>query len=120
MKYIFLIFCTTTLLLSCMPKDLPTVSEVTDTSALLKLSHMSLKSEMDTFANLCLRYQITVDYTGSTYFEDGKLRTLRLGILLPDGKSGRTQCDLTKLQYSYYGFKYDKNSQVPLVIGAIQ
>ena len=92
-------------LVSCMPKDLPTVSNISDHLIEVKMSHMTTQTEMDKIINDLKPHNITMDYSGSRFFDDGKLRDLKLRVYAESGApSGQCAPTLTKLQYSYYGF----------------
>lgn len=94
------------LLHSCQPKELPTLTEINDKIVSVKLSHQTTKNELESIASQVSKYNIKMDYSGSTFFEDGKLRILSLIVTTPT-QSGRTNADLMGLQYRYIGFEYE-------------
>lgn len=109
MKYTYLLL-TMFFIVGCQPKELPTIISITDSGAIVKFSHQTTRSEMTTASNeLKSKYNVDVDYKGSTYFEDGKLRVLNVAVRLADGSGGKTKADLAKLQYAYYGFAIEAN-----------
>ncbi|MBK9733704.1 MAG: hypothetical protein IPO92_01540 [Saprospiraceae bacterium] len=85
---------------------------------LLKLSHQSTKTEMSEFSKaIAMDQGIIMDFSTSEFFEDGKLRKLKLTVILPDNTGGKTSADLTTLQFKYYGFQYQKNGNPIFKIG---
>lgn len=107
MKWILGIACFT-ILISCEPKNLPTVMVLEENYALLKLSHQSTKKEMTEFSRDCSQsIGVSFDFTGSQFFEDGRLRSLKFQIRGPKGRGGRAAADLMNLQNSYVGFLFD-------------
>lgn len=96
-----------TLLYSCEPKMLPTVIEISPQNVNVKFSHMSTMNEIAQAAMECAQIGINMQYAGSEFFDDGRIRKLAIQVTLPNGKSGNTSADLTTLQYKYYGFTMD-------------
>ena len=100
------------LLLSCEPKDLPTVKVLESERAILKLSHQSTKTEMEEYArDLNRNLGIKFDFTQSLFFDNGLLRSLNFQIVNPDGSGGRAAADLMNLQHSYVGFIVELDGQ---------
>lgn len=118
MKNIFL-YALLILLASCQPKELPTVLEQSDGYALMKVSHVTTKAELISMAQKLAEQNITIDFSSTEFFEDGKLRNLKLAIKTPEGSSGTTSADLVTLQFKYFGFKYDKDGVPVFQIGEI-
>lgn len=106
-------------MIACSPKDLPTEFSTSAEASVLKVSHMTTKSELETISKSLLLSDIILEYDQSEFFEDGRLRTLRLKVLTPAG-SGQTSADLTNLQYKYYGFIYDTNAPILLKMGYLE
>jgi hypothetical protein len=87
----------------------------------VRLSHMTTRVELENLATeLKEKYNTTMDYSGSTFFEDGKIRDLNLVVSLPNKGGGNLHAPLTNLQYRYYGFTIDftNKEKVPFVIGS--
>jgi hypothetical protein len=106
-------------LISCQPKGLPTTFEQKDGYVLVKLSHLTTKAEMTEIAEKAKEQQLVVDFEGSEFFEDGKLRNLKLKVTIPNGSGGMTSADLAKLQFKYWGFRYSRDMKPLLKIGEI-
>ena len=106
MKNVYILFLMIFTLLSCRPKELPTVMEINDERVTLKLSHQSLKSELEQYASKIAAMDFVMDFSSSEFFEDGKLRRLSLKVQCPDGSIGSTTADGVTLQFNYYGFEY--------------
>lgn len=97
------------ILTSCEPKVLPTVVDVRPEEVFIKFSHMSNMAEIAEAAMLCAQQNINMQYAGSEFFDDGRLRKLALQVTLPGGQAGTTSADLATLQFKYYGFKTGKD-----------
>lgn len=95
-------------LTSCEPKVLPTVVDVRPEEVIVKFSHMSDMGEMANAAMSCAQQNINMQYAGTEFFEDGRLRKLALQVTLPNGQKGTTSADLSTLQFKYYGFTINK------------
>ena len=97
------------LLTSCGgPKELPTITKYEATHAEVKLSHETTKAEMDEIIiALDSQYKAQFSYEGSRFFDNGKLRDLKMRILLSSGQSGKGSAMLAHLEYKYYGFVFD-------------
>lgn len=111
------------LLFSCKPKVLPTVKVLEEQRAVLKLSHQSIKSEMEAYAkDLNRNLGIKFDFTGSTFFDNGNLRSLKFQIVNPDGTGGRAAADLMNLQHSYVGFivEFEEDGGTYIKTGVIE
>jgi len=104
---------------SCQPKDLPTVLTQSEGYALMKISHETTKKELTEMAQKLTEQGIKIDFSSSEFFEDGKLRSLKLGVETPDGNRGSTSADLVVLQFNYYGFLYQKDGNPVFQIGNI-
>lgn len=94
--------------MSCEPKDLPTIVEISEGSAVVKFSHQSTMTDVTSAAMELDQQNIKMDFIGSGFFEDGKLRELSLKVTLPNGTTGTTKADLSSLQFKYYGFTLSK------------
>lgn len=105
---------------SCMPKELPTVLDQSEGYALMKVSHLTTKEELQSMSSKLAEQGITIDYSSSEFFDDGKLRNLILSVVTPDGNKGSTNADLVTLQFKYFGFLYQKNGQPSFKIGTIE
>lgn len=106
-------------LASCQPKELPTVLEQSEGYALMKVSHQTTKAELSSMAIKLAEQGIDIDFSKSEFFEDGKLRNLKLAVKTPDGDSGTTSADQVLLQFKYFGFLYQKDKSVSFEIGGI-
>lgn len=105
-------------LISCTAKELPVIVDVDKNYAEVKISHEAtekslqiIQSDLKNIAN------IEMDFSKSTFLDDGRIQDLKITVTLPNGQRGSTQADLMTLQYKYYGFKYDPESQPIFVIG---
>jgi len=107
------------LITSCQPKDLPTVFTQSEGYALVKISHETTKTEMEEMATKLAEQGIKIIFSNSEFFEDGKIRNLKLGVETPDGNRGSTSADLVVLQFKYYGFIYQKDGNPVFQIGNI-
>lgn len=94
---------------SCKPKDLPTIKSVTQNEVIAKFSHMSTMADISEVAYLCLQNNIDFQYVGTEFYEDNRLKTLKIQVTLPNGQTGKMSADITNLQYKYYGFVYNSN-----------
>jgi hypothetical protein len=94
------------IIVGCQPKELPTMIEINDKIVKVKLSHQTTKAELETISQQVVKYGVTMDYSSSTFFDDGKLRILSLLVTTPT-HSGKTNSDLMGIQYRYVGFEYD-------------
>lgn len=104
-------------LISCMPKDLPTVITQKQDYTLVKLSHKTTKEELKTIQQKLAEQEIGFNYDGSTFFDDNKLQKLNLVVSIPGGHSGRTSADIVAIQFKYFGFLYQKGSNPVFRIG---
>jgi superfamily I DNA and RNA helicase len=118
MKHFFISLIVLTLL-SCQPKDLPTVFELSDETVLVKVSHQTTQSEMKTIAEQLKEKQFQMDFTGSEFYENDKLKNLKLIIITPQGNKGITKADIVALQFKYFGFLYKKEGNPSFKIGEI-
>ncbi|MBK9256313.1 MAG: hypothetical protein IPM42_12565 [Saprospiraceae bacterium] len=107
MKIVFSVFLVLTIM-SCQPKELPTILEQSDGYVLMKLSHQTTKTELESMSIKLANQNIEMDYSNSEFLEDGRLRILKLVVKTPDGSTGTTSADIVNLQYKYFGFLYDK------------
>ncbi len=109
MKYILLFIVLS--LFACTPKSLPTVISITDEKVEVKLSYMSTKSDLEEIVTqLKDKEQINLDYSKSTFFENGKLRDVALIVTLPSGKIGKASAMLAHIENQYFGFFLDKST----------
>ncbi len=106
---IYLLLIPFSFLLACSPKELPTITQLSEEKTVLKLSHQSTKSEMEDFAQRAKELGFSIDFSASEFFDNGKLRRLSLSVATPIGQSGRTTADGVTLQFQYYGFVWEKN-----------
>lgn len=118
MKYFFF-FAIGILIVSCQPKDLPTVLDMSDGYALMKVSHMTTKSELKVIADKLASMEISMDYSGSDFFDDDKLQKLKLYVVTPEGVKGATTADIVALQFRYFGFLYQKDGSPSFKIGEL-
>ena len=107
------------LLSSCQPKDLPTVFTQSEGYALMKISHQTTKTELEQMSIKLAEQGINITFSNSEFFEDGKIRNLKLGVETPDGNRGSTSADIVVLQFNYYGFIYQKDGNPVFQIGNI-
>lgn len=107
-------------MLSCQPKNLPTISDIHQDYVEVKISHMTTKEELaEIKSKLSTICNIEFDYSQSEFFEDGKIQLLKMGVIIPDGNMGSGTADLMTLQFKYYGFEYNLKGNPSLRIGAI-
>lgn len=91
---------------ACTPKELPTMSITERDSFTVMLSHQSTKKEMDEIAEeLQTTYGAMVDYTGTQYFDDGRLQSLVVMVTLASGSYAKGAAELLNIQFQYFGFK---------------
>lgn len=105
-------------MLGCSPKELPTIFEFGGKEAKVFFSHETTRNEVKLIADSLSKYGMDMDYTGSSFFENGHLQNLQLQVTLPNGKIGITRADAVSLQFSYYGFII--NEQGYFKIGKIE
>jgi hypothetical protein len=105
--------------IACQPKDLPTVFDVSQGYALMKVSHQTTRAELKQMADKLALQEFQVDYTGSEFYENDKLQKLKLYIVTPDGNKGVTTADIVALQFRYFGFLYQKEGNPSFKIGEI-
>jgi len=106
-------------MVSCQPKELPTILEQSEGYSLMKVSHQTIKTEFSSMAIKLAEQGIEIDFSKSEFFEDGKLRNLKLAVKTPDGNSGTTSADQVTLQFKYFGFLYQKDRKPGFKIGEI-
>jgi hypothetical protein len=106
-------------LVTCTPKELPTVLQLNDGDVIMKVSHQTSEEELKTIQKQLLTIQITIDFSTSEFFENGMLRKLNLVVMTPDSHVGKTSADIVNLQYKYFGFIYQKNGSPTFKIGEI-
>lgn len=94
---------------SCEPKVLPTVLDFQPEQVIVKFSHMSTMGDFAQAAMQCAERNINMQYAGSEFFEDGRVKKLAIQVTLPSGKSGTTKADLSTIQFKYYGFMIGNN-----------
>lgn len=110
MKYLFLVTILTLVATSCAPKELPTVINVTEEIVEVKLSYLSTKADLDKVVSLAKeKHDITVDYSGTTFFDNNRLRDVSLKVTLPNGKGGKSSVMLAHIEHQYFGFLVDKS-----------
>lgn len=118
MKYTLLIL-TCLLMASCQPKDLPTQIDIKENYALVKMSHMTTKSEMERIKKeLKMKCGLDFNYGKSFFFEDGKLRGLSFQFTNKEGKGGSASADLMSLQNNYYGLLYNPTGNPSIKTGS--
>jgi hypothetical protein len=106
-------------LLACQSKNLPTYFKQDQDFALVKFSFSTTKDEMIEIQKKLKGQGLEMDFTGSEFFEDGKLRNLKLKVTTPSGSGGMASADQVTLQFKYFGFKYDKVGDKSFLIGEI-
>jgi hypothetical protein len=114
-----LLFFSFLLFISCQPKELPTITEAGEDFITVKLSHQSTEAEMKAIQNELSKRNVVFDFSGSVFFEDGRLRQLELTVSIPNVGSGRTKADLMTLQTRYMGFIFNKNQNPVFKIGEV-
>lgn len=119
MKHLFILLFSISLV-ACNPKSLPTVFVQKNNYALLKVSHETSKDELQRIKEQLENQDITMDYSSSSFFDNGRLQILKLLVTTPEGHTGQTTADIVNLQFRYYGFKYDKDGAPVFKIGEIQ
>ena len=106
---------------SCSPKELPTSIVLNDNVIEVKFSYMTTKDEMiEVKSQLKDQYNIEMQFEGSRFFENGKLRDLNLKVTLPNGTGGTTSSMYAILETKYVGFRIRQNEEdTPLQIGTL-
>lgn len=104
---------------SCQPKELPTIIDSGEDFITVKLSHQTTEAEMKAIQKSLSERNVGFDFSGSLFFEDGKLRQLELTVSIPNVGSGRTKADLMTLQTRYMGFIFNKNQNPVFKIGEV-
>ncbi len=104
---------------ACSPKSLPTVFEQREGYAMLKVSHETTKDELAAISAKAEQQGIVMDYSNSSFFDNGRLQILRLNVVTSEGYKGQTTADIVNLQFRYYGFLYQKDGQPAFKIGEI-
>ncbi len=74
---------------------------------------------MKAIQNELSKRNVVFDFSGSVFFEDGRLRQLELTVSIPNVGSGRTKADLMTLQTRYMGFIFNKNQNPVFKIGEV-
>ena len=94
------------LIISCSPKELPTIVSMDTNKIEVKLSHQTSRSEIESVQKILKEnYNTELDMSKSTFFEDGKIRDLALQVRASDGTGGTVNAMLSSLQYVYAGFE---------------
>jgi hypothetical protein len=119
MQYI-LCFSLLLFLTACQPKDLPTVFSQSEGYAILKVSHKTTKDELTSIADKLKIQAVEMDFSKSEFFDDGKLRNLKLSVITPEGNRGATSADQVTLQFKYFGFIYNKKGGTAFQIGTME
>lgn len=117
MKINFSLLLFALVFVSCTPKELPTIFNNTDDYIEVKLSHQTTKQEIEKITQELAVKGITVDTKGTTYFEDGRLKSLVLTAVWKDGTGGKITSDLMNLQFKYCGFVYKREGEPHLKFG---
>lgn len=94
----------------CTPKELPTVYHITPEIVMVKLSHETDKSTILMIKDSLEKLNIDMDDSGTSYYENARIKNLVLTITTENGNTGRLSADAVNLQFKYYGFIIDKNS----------
>ncbi|HMT53091.1 MAG TPA: hypothetical protein PKD16_07270 [Saprospiraceae bacterium] len=107
------------LVLGCLPKDLPTELIQSEGFASMKVSHLTTKAELESMSQKLATQEIKIDYSGSVFFDDGKVQKLKLYVVTPEGNTGATAADVVTLQFKYFGFIYQKDGNPTFKIGEL-
>lgn len=118
MKYLSAVFVLF-LLFSCQPKPLPTVFEQDENRVLVKLSYETTKNDLNRIKDGLSASNFDFDYSGSEFFDDGKVQILNLRVSTPEGHTGTTRADVVNLSFKYYGFLYQKDGSPTFRIGDV-
>ena len=70
------------LILGCQPKDLPTELIQSEGFASMKVSHLTTKAELESMSQKLATQEIKIDYSGSVFFDDGKIQKLKLYVVI--------------------------------------
>lgn len=120
MKTLISICLITLLFSSCQPKDLPTILDIHEDYAAVKISHMTTKSELELIkSKLSSTANIQFEFNQSDFFENGNIQSLKMSIVTPEGAKGSGSADLMTLQYKYYGFEYNPKGNPSIRIGVL-
>ncbi len=108
------------ILISCDPKELPTIFLDTTDRIVLGFSHQTTRGEITTIQDTLAKKGMMIDVTGSEFFENGHLRVLNLKVVFPGGAGGKTRADLMTIQHNYVGFEFDRTKSPGFVIGQLK
>lgn len=121
-QFLFFLSLISLVTISCGPKELPTSVVMNDEFIEVKLSHQTTKDEMLKIqSDAKAKYNLNFDFSKSSFFDDGKLRTLNLAVVSEAGSKGTTTADLMTLQNKYFGFmiNLDPNAGTSMKIGTM-
>lgn len=93
-----------------------------ETKAFLKVTQNTTESELKTISDeFKQKRNIDVDYSQSTFFDDGKIRDLVLKVNNNDGISGTVSSSSTDLKMKSCGFRidYSKEGKQSIYTGAL-
>jgi hypothetical protein len=93
---------------ACQPRELPSQINVSPQSIELKVSHQSNQAELDKFKADLEKEGFTMDFTGSEFNPDGKIKILKFEVRTPKKTGAASTVEFSKLKYNYYGFTYDR------------
>jgi hypothetical protein len=110
---------TVMLLISCSPKELPTIFTIDGSQVYMKVSHKTTRGELEDIRQKLTEIGIIMSYEGSEFFENNNLRRLVLTVSTPEGNSGKTTADIVALQFLYFGFVYKKGEKGSFKIGEV-
>ncbi len=113
MKYTLSLLLLSFLIISCAPKELPTVSMVDENGFFLKISHQTSKQELKDFQSKVSKiHGVNFDFSKTEFTEANLVKNLNAQLSKAAFKA-KCSADLFTLQYKYYGFDFAvENGQV--------
>ena len=120
MKNLFFLFFI--LLLSSCSNNSETEYLISDEKVYLKVGTNTSEEELVKISTeLLAERNITVDFQGSEFDDDGKLMYLNLKVDCNDGLRGSAKAEKVALMVSKYGFvrDYSEGSDVPFRVGSV-
>lgn len=118
MKFAYYLLTFISLCISCTAKELPIIAEINTNSALIKISHEATQSQLEQIqSNLRSTSHIDLDFSQSTFLDNGRIQNFKFSVRLPNGSSGTASADLLMLQYHYCGFSYNPDGSPSFMTG---
>ncbi len=113
MKYLYFVLTITLVGISCKPKDLPTVSNISKQGILIKFSHLTTKAELAAIDTKLRDIQgLHLDYSQCIFTDKNALKTMSTSLTKNGQIIANCSADLMSLQYKYYGYQMDIDGDV--------